>query len=97
MLKYERMVRRRLQELLEYIPGPDFPTGGTIMGNIGVPRTAARGTATTRRKATVTDNNNIGKKREHLSEIPAIVPATRQRGLKHTHSCYLRINRGVEL
>ncbi|KAL3516328.1 hypothetical protein ACH5RR_023230 [Cinchona calisaya] len=25
-----------LQELLEYMPGPDFPTGGTIMGNIGI-------------------------------------------------------------
>lgn len=25
-----------LQELLEYMPGPDFPTGGLIMGNIGI-------------------------------------------------------------
>ncbi|XP_020517571.1 DNA gyrase subunit A, chloroplastic/mitochondrial isoform X2 [Amborella trichopoda] len=25
-----------LQELLEYMPGPDFPTGGEIMGNIGI-------------------------------------------------------------
>ncbi|CAN7010452.1 unnamed protein product [Brassica rapa subsp. trilocularis] len=25
-----------LQELLEYMPAPDFPTGGTIMGNLGV-------------------------------------------------------------
>ncbi|XP_073526200.1 uncharacterized protein [Phyllobates terribilis] len=25
-----------LQELLEYMPGPDFPTGGTIMGNMGI-------------------------------------------------------------
>ncbi|KAK6934066.1 DNA topoisomerase, type IIA, domain A, partial [Dillenia turbinata] len=25
-----------LQELLEYMPGPDFPTGGVIMGNIGI-------------------------------------------------------------
>ncbi|KAF3513594.1 hypothetical protein F2Q69_00003238 [Brassica cretica] len=24
-----------LQELLEYMPAPDFPTGGTIMGNLG--------------------------------------------------------------
>ncbi|PKH56321.1 hypothetical protein CRG98_050309, partial [Punica granatum] len=24
-----------LQELLEYMPGPDFPTGGLIMGNMG--------------------------------------------------------------
>ncbi|XP_054802228.1 DNA gyrase subunit A, chloroplastic/mitochondrial [Prosopis cineraria] len=25
-----------LQELLEYMPGPDFPTGGIIMGNFGI-------------------------------------------------------------
>ncbi|KAK4756121.1 hypothetical protein SAY87_009878 [Trapa incisa] len=25
-----------LQELLEYMPGPDFPTGGLIMGNMGI-------------------------------------------------------------
>ncbi|CAH9073353.1 unnamed protein product [Cuscuta epithymum] len=25
-----------LQELLEHMPGPDFPTGGIIMGNIGI-------------------------------------------------------------
>lgn len=25
-----------LQELLEYMPGPDFPTGGLIMGNAGI-------------------------------------------------------------
>nr|AIL29269.1 gyrase A [Pisum sativum] len=25
-----------LQELLEYMPGPDFPTGGLIMGNYGI-------------------------------------------------------------
>ncbi|CAJ1932512.1 unnamed protein product [Sphenostylis stenocarpa] len=25
-----------LQELLEYMPGPDFPTGGLIMGNLGL-------------------------------------------------------------
>ncbi|XP_051121094.1 DNA gyrase subunit A, chloroplastic/mitochondrial isoform X2 [Andrographis paniculata] len=25
-----------LQELLEYMPGPDFPTGGIVMGNVGI-------------------------------------------------------------
>ncbi|CAL0318477.1 unnamed protein product [Lupinus luteus] len=25
-----------VQELLEYMPGPDFPTGGLIMGNLGI-------------------------------------------------------------
>ncbi|XP_071735487.1 DNA gyrase subunit A, chloroplastic/mitochondrial-like [Rutidosis leptorrhynchoides] len=25
-----------LQELMEYMPGPDFPTGGILMGNLGI-------------------------------------------------------------
>ncbi|CDP04946.1 unnamed protein product [Coffea canephora] len=124
--------------------------------SLSVPRTAARGTATTRRKATVMvqedesettlhpstrsrrstrglpvaaaggdvpqtplrpgnvakaasacrkmephfnqiereehpgDDNNIVKEGEHTSETPAIVPATRQRGLKNTHTCSTR-------
>ncbi|XP_028782026.1 DNA gyrase subunit A, chloroplastic/mitochondrial [Neltuma alba] len=32
-----------LQELLEYMPGPDFPTGGIIMGNFGILEAYRRG------------------------------------------------------
>ncbi|KAL6493801.1 hypothetical protein OROGR_031710 [Orobanche gracilis] len=32
-----------LQELLEYMPGPDFPTGGIIMGNVGILETYRTG------------------------------------------------------
>ncbi|CAA0827412.1 Probable DNA gyrase subunit A-chloroplastic/mitochondrial [Striga hermonthica] len=32
-----------LQELLKYIPGPDFPTGGMIMGNLGILETYQTG------------------------------------------------------
>lgn len=31
------------------------------------------------------NNSNIGKGSKHLSEIPPALPASRQRGLKHTH------------
>ncbi|KAF8403484.1 hypothetical protein HHK36_011588 [Tetracentron sinense] len=36
ILKFAKNLKDwELQELLEYMPGPDFPTGGIIMGNIG--------------------------------------------------------------
>ncbi|KAF5465051.1 hypothetical protein F2P56_015083 [Juglans regia] len=44
-----------LQELLEYMPGPDFPTGGVIMGNIGILEAyrTGRGRVTVRGKTDV--------------------------------------------
>jgi len=30
-----------IHELMEYLPGPDFPTGGIIMGNFGYERLLA--------------------------------------------------------
>ncbi|KAK4590451.1 hypothetical protein RGQ29_020843 [Quercus rubra] len=44
-----------LQELLEYMPGPDFPTGGLIMGNIGILEAyrSGRGRVTVRGKTDV--------------------------------------------
>lgn len=44
-----------LQELLEYMPGPDFPTGGLIMGNNGILEAyrAGRGRITVRGKTDV--------------------------------------------
>ncbi|XP_041012016.1 DNA gyrase subunit A, chloroplastic/mitochondrial isoform X2 [Juglans microcarpa x Juglans regia] len=44
-----------LQELLEYMPGPDFPTGGVIMGNIGILEAyrTGRGRVTVRGKTEV--------------------------------------------
>eukprot|EP01018_Ginkgo_biloba_P037927 Gb_03542 [translate_table: standard] len=44
-----------LQELMEYMPGPDFPTGGQIMGNLGILEAyrTGRGTLTVRGKTQV--------------------------------------------
>ena len=46
--------------LMEYIKGPDFPTGGIILGNSGIKRAyeTGRGSITIRSKATIEENNN---------------------------------------
>ena len=48
-----------LDELMQYIKGPDFPTGATILGNSGIRRAyeTGRGTITIRSKATIEEKN----------------------------------------
>lgn len=50
-------------ELMQYIKGPDFPTGGTILGNSGIKKAyeTGRGTITIRGKVEIEENN--GKSR----------------------------------
>lgn len=60
-----------LDDLLEYVPGPDFPTGGTILGRAGI-RSAfetGRGSVIIRAKAEIED---IRKDRKAIivTEIP---------------------------
>ncbi len=45
-------------ELMEYIKGPDFPTGGIILGNSGIKKAyeTGRGTITIRSKAEIEEN-----------------------------------------
>lgn len=47
-------------ELMEYIKGPDFPTGGIILGNSGIRKAyeTGRGTITIRCKAEVAEKND---------------------------------------
>lgn len=55
-----------VKELLAYIPGPDFPTGGLIMGREGIEEMyrTGQGKMTVRGKATIEDERII------ISEIP---------------------------
>jgi len=48
------------QGLMEYIKGPDFPTGGLILGNSGIKKAyeTGRGTITIRSKAEIEENKN---------------------------------------
>ena len=47
-------------ELMQYIKGPDFPTGGIILGNSGIKKAyeTGRGTITIRSRAEIVDNGN---------------------------------------
>lgn len=60
-----------IDELMEYIPGPDFPTGGVIMGKSGIRQayTTGRGKITLRAKAEIEEDAH-GKARIVVSEIP---------------------------
>tara|TARA_E500000075_G_C6993421_1_gene324892 strand:+ start:142 stop:2859 length:2718 start_codon:yes stop_codon:yes gene_type:complete len=57
-------------ELNEIIPGPDFPTGGLIIGRNGIKsaQLTGRGSVVLRGKATIEDNNN--KNSIIITEIP---------------------------
>nr|WP_106782073.1 DNA gyrase subunit A [Lysinibacillus timonensis] len=59
------------EELMEVIPGPDFPTGGIILGRSGIRRAyeTGRGTITVRAKVEIEVSSN-GKETIIVSEIP---------------------------
>jgi DNA gyrase subunit A len=60
-----------LEELMQYIPGPDFPTGGIIMGRGGIKQaySTGRGKITLRAKAEIEELEN-GRTRIVVSELP---------------------------
>jgi DNA gyrase subunit A len=60
-----------LDELMKVLPGPDFPTGGVIMGTDGIRDAYAtgRGTITVRSKVHVEQRKN-GRQRLVVTEIP---------------------------
>ncbi len=59
-----------LDELMQYIKGPDFPTGALILGNSGIRKAyeTGRGTITVRCKASIEESGH--KSRIVISEIP---------------------------
>ncbi|MCA5014284.1 MULTISPECIES: DNA gyrase subunit A [unclassified Enterococcus] len=61
-------------ELMEVLPGPDFPTGGLVMGKSGIRRAyeTGRGSITVRAKVDITEMPN-GKERILVSELPYMV------------------------
>ncbi len=58
--------------LMQYIKGPDFPTGAAILGNSGIRKAyeTGRGSITIRGKADIEDDGNGGKTRIVISELP---------------------------
>ncbi|HIT21926.1 MAG TPA: DNA gyrase subunit A [Candidatus Scybalousia intestinigallinarum] len=59
-----------LNELMQYVKGPDFPTGATILGNSGIRKAyeTGRGTITIRSKAHIEEKN--GKQYIIIEEVP---------------------------
>ena len=59
-----------LDGLMQYIKGPDFPTGATILGNSGIRKAyeTGRGTITIRSKAQIEEKN--GKQYIIIDEVP---------------------------
>ena len=57
-------------ELMEFIKGPDFPTGGIILGNSGIKKAyeTGRGSITIRSKAEIVESN--GHNAIIISEVP---------------------------
>ncbi|MGN0902858.1 MAG: DNA gyrase subunit A, partial [Succinivibrio sp.] len=63
-----------LDELMQYIPGPDFPTGGIIVGNDGIRQAyeTGRGRCIIRAK-THTETDKSGRETIYVDEIPYVV------------------------
>ena len=58
------------EELMQYVKGPDFPTGGIILGNSGIKKAyeTGRGSITIRSKATIEEKN--GRHYIIIEEVP---------------------------
>ena len=63
-----------IKELMKAIPGPDFPTGGTIMGRGGIYRAyeTGRGNIVVRANTSI-ETEKSGRERIVVSEIPYLV------------------------
>ena len=61
-------------ELMEVLPGPDFPTGGLVVGKSGIRRAyeTGKGSITVRAKVELTEMPN-GKERILVTELPYMV------------------------
>ena len=68
-----------IDELMEYIPGPDFPTGGFIQGREGIIQgyKTGRGSVHIRARVSTETVKRTGKEQIIVSEIPYMVNKTR--------------------
>lgn len=59
-----------IQELVNYIPGPDYPTGGIITGRNGILQAYATGRGKVKVRAVINEGQSRGKDALIVSEIP---------------------------
>ena len=64
-----------LEQLMEHIKGPDFPTGGIIMGRSGIRAAYAtgRGHISIRARTEIQENEKTGRSKIIVSELPYAV------------------------
>ena len=69
--RYDEMDDVSVEELMNFLPGPDFPTGGIVVGDEGIrlAYSTGRGRIVMRGKATIDEMKN-GKYRITIKEIP---------------------------
>ena len=68
-----------LEELMEHIKGPDFPTGGIIMGRSGIRAAYAtgRGRIIVRARTEIEENEKTGRSKIIVTELPYTVNKAR--------------------
>jgi DNA gyrase subunit A len=71
---YERIEEIPTEELLKFVPGPDFPTGGVIVGSEGIRQAygTGRGRIVLRGQAHIEDLSG-GRQRIVITEIPYLL------------------------
>ncbi|MFW9779925.1 MAG: DNA gyrase subunit A [Candidatus Heimdallarchaeota archaeon] len=62
-----------IDQLMEYIPGPDYPTGGVIHGTSGIKRAYHKGQGTIILRARYHTEEKKGKTRIIITEVPYLV------------------------
>ena len=75
---YQELEQVTIEDLLEFIPGPDFPTGGIIIGDDGIRQAYAtgRGRILLRGRAHIEEMGTSGKFRIVITEIPYLLKKT---------------------
>jgi DNA gyrase subunit A len=69
---YTKIDKVTIEDLIQFIPGPDFPTGGTIIGDEGIRQAyvTGRGRIILRGKAHIEEMDQGGRFRIIITEIP---------------------------
>jgi len=76
--RYDEMDDISIEELMKFVPGPDFPTGGIIIGREGIESAYAtgRGRIVVRGAAHIEEGGKSGKHEIIITEIPYQVNKT---------------------
>jgi DNA gyrase subunit A len=75
---YDNLDKVSLDDLIKLVPGPDFPTGGTIIGDEGIRQAyvTGRGRIILRGRAHIEEMDQAGKFRIMITEIPFLLKKT---------------------